>query len=386
MFTLDKNYGFHDPDLRPKPLRIAKRGHLRKSNSINTSRALSTSSTQRPLVPTRRSSILSTCTQSEVPQQDSLSKGSQWTVEDASCRLDNRFRRSSVDTATAVDTSSGTSGPSTSSKPGRRTYKYNIHNMVENHAEAGSNKIRSSVAARSTAVRAVTTGALNKANAPSATKDEGLPSVPTPLLLRRRAVTHGAPVSGEVETNRNSHGRGLRRQTSFGQGFVARMMSNLAHRSHNGPATTTYQDTSNHGPNEKAISLRAQSLEVREPLGRISESSGGTEGSNGSNLEDALAAFPTPPTSNGTSPRPSETFPAPPSELQRCRSLRKPESTSITGAELSLTAELDELSSDSDSDMLVAIDIEGPINPAASGQDLWSQHTGLDIVVIIDNS
>lgn len=56
------------------------------------------------------------------------------------------------------------------------------------------------------------------------------------------------------------------------------------------------------------------------------------------------------------------------------------------GAELRLTPEYDDFGSDDGHSLLVAIDIEGTMNKTTNGQSLWSQHTGLDLAVVIDNS
>ena len=56
------------------------------------------------------------------------------------------------------------------------------------------------------------------------------------------------------------------------------------------------------------------------------------------------------------------------------------------GAELTLNPEYDHLSSEKGQSMLVSLDIKGTTNSTSSVQDVWSQHTGLDVVVVIDNS
>ena len=58
----------------------------------------------------------------------------------------------------------------------------------------------------------------------------------------------------------------------------------------------------------------------------------------------------------------------------------------MMGAQLTLTSEYDILDFDDGKTMLVAIDVQAVLNTTISGQNLWSQHTGLDVVVIIDNS
>ena len=58
----------------------------------------------------------------------------------------------------------------------------------------------------------------------------------------------------------------------------------------------------------------------------------------------------------------------------------------MIGAELNLIPENDELGFENGKSMFVAIDVKGVMNAAGGGEDVWSQHTGLDVVVILDNS
>ena len=70
----------------------------------------------------------------------------------------------------------------------------------------------------------------------------------------------------------------------------------------------------------------------------------------------------------------------------RFRELYQPADTVVMGAELTLTPEYDELRTGKEQSMWVSLDIRGTANSPSSVQDVWSQHTGLDIVVVIDNS
>ena len=99
------------------------------------------------------------------------------------------------------------------------------------------------------------------------------------------------------------------------------------------------------------------------------------------------ATYPTPPTSGATSSTAVDSLDSHRSTLpERLRELCKPADAALMGAELTLTPEYDELSSEKERSMWVSLDIKGTTNLTSSVQDVWSQHTGLDIVVIIDNS
>lgn len=109
---------------------------------------------------------------------------------------------------------------------------------------------------------------------------------------------------------------------------------------------------------------------------RQSSSSMRTDTYSESDHHHALAAFPTPPTSTTTSSIRPERF----------RELCTPADAVLMGAELTLTPEYDHLSSEEGRSMLVSLDIKGTTNSSSSVQEVWSEHTGLDVVVVIDNS
>lgn len=372
-----------DPDLTPRPLRIVKRGGLRESESINTSRTISGSSTQRTLVPTRTSSVSSTSTWSQFPQQNDASRASLCHNREILTPLDKQRHSRSASKTTAANTRSSVSRFFANSELQRQPYNQVTRNSIDNTKGNISAEINTSTAPKSTARRAFTTGTFRKADAHSHMNEQDSSSALP--ITKRRVVRDAAPIIGEAGSLRHDLRHVLHRQPS-GKGFITRIVSNLAHRSNMTPSTVTKQDTSKRAPKDKVLDTSAQKLEPREPLERISESSAGTEGTKNSDLEGVLPAFPTPPTSKDTSPRPSESFTGSQSESRRYRSLRIPEDASIMGAELKLTAEHDQLDSEKGNGMLVAIDIEGATNLTASDQHLWSQHVGLDIVVVVDNS
>ena len=379
------NQNVFDSYSAPKPLHIAKRG-LKKSQSVNTSRTLSTSSTLGPIVPARKSSILSNSSESEC-----TSKALQCVNRDKSSILSQHRYRPAVHSSTAVPFRSGVRRSSETNGPQGQPHSRSIMNdLVADMADSGSRnypKVQAGPAVQSTARRAFTTGSFKRETSSDFIKNEESLSVPPdPLVIRRRAVTDFAPICGGTETITHNDGHVLRKQPSHGKTLFSRMMNSIPHRLHTDPPPVMDQDTDKRRSSEEYRMSNTQVHNTRDRLGRISESSGGTDGSNDSYLENTLATFPTPPTSAGTSPRPSENFRFSQPGHQPLRNLKSPEDASIMGAELTLTAEHDELSSDNGNSMLVAIDIEGGLNSVSNGHDLWSQHTGLDVVVIIDNS
>ena len=371
--------GLDDPDLTPKPLRIVKRGNSRKPETINTSRTLSSLSTERQVVPRRTSSVSSASYRPAVRRQDLPSKVRQQTGREMSLHLAKRRRNDFIDTTTAADARNDISR--------KGVHHWGMKSGIRGIAEYRPAEVNTRIAVKSPPIRSITAGAFDNANVPSAISDENQLFVPpTPLVPQRRAVTDTLPIRAEVEATRHAPSHGLCRQDSIKKGFITRMMDNIAHRSRHSPAAAMSDNTSKHRSSERISGTSAQNSQVAKPPGRLSESSGRTDLSKDSHLDGVLAAFPTPPTSVGTSPRVSEMVRISRSESQQYRTIHKPEHTSIMGAELTLTAEHQDLKSDDVENMLVAIDIEGATNSTPLSQDLWSQHTGLDMVVIIDNS
>ena len=374
---------FNDSELTPKPLRITKRGNRRTSDILNISRKLSSSSSQRTLVPTRTSSISSSRIRLDVPSQNLIS-GVSRTRRHLSLQPDKHCRGQCVGTSTAVKTIAS-QFPTTHGFPRNQS----AANMVNDISEHSLVKGNVSVAVRPLTTRAFSTGSFKKSYFLSPINDEEtIPRSPTPLVTQRRAVTENVPLHRHFEAKEQSytHDHLLRRQPSFRKGLISRVMSGLTHRTHSSQATALNREQSMHRTDTKMSDLRTKGPETMGHLGRTSESSGEVDLSTNSPIQSALAAFPTPPTSSGTSSRGSDPLPSFQAEPQPYRNLPQPGKATIMGAELRLTAERDELDSECGDSMLVAIDIAGTLNLTAKEQNLWSQHTGLDVVVIIDNS
>ena len=372
--------GFQDLDMTPKPLRIGKRETRRDSESINTLQSLSDSSALPSTIPTRNSSISSNCTQRQVSLQNNSVQDSQRTT------AATQDQNLPIAAATYISDCTRSSATSAKLKTQRSSLTRGITQMLDPTTEDKPAASRPGTAPKSTAIRAFSTGAVQEIYYPGRFDDEEPHLVPpSSRLTRKRAVTDARPIRGGNELVK--HGHVLRRQSSFGKGFITRMMNNLGHRSHN-----TSVPIGKHGSDDSRSNVTfdraalGQNFEATRPLGRISESSAETNTSNDSRFEAALAAFPTPPTSSGSSPRPHSGVPITQVTTQRHRRICTPEHASIMGAQLLVTAEHDDLTYEDGNNVLVAIDVKGAMNPLSAGQNVWSQHTGLDIVVIVDNS
>ena len=165
---------------------------------------------------------------------------------------------------------------------------------------------------------------------------------------------------------------------------MTRMMGNSAPRAHNNRLVGEERRQSMRLPPQNVQSLESQSCKDLNIAKR--SISGEAETGSDSECDNALSAFPTPPRSYHTAPTSAASTISSRPPSQRYRNLRKPEHAALMGAQLTLTSEYDELDSDDGKTMLVAIDVQGVLNTTISGQNLWSQHTGLDVVVIIDNT
>lgn len=244
--------------------------------------------------------------------------------------------------------------------------------------------------ARPASTRAVTTGAFKKTDFLRPINDEPLvPLVPTPLRRsRRRAVTGNEGYHGHIESMTGTSDHGLLKQSSTRHRLISRVMSGLINRAHPNHAESKDGNSTMQPPHNDTTDCNTRDMDKIDTT-RRSVSSAGTDDYGGSELEGALSAFPTPPSTASASPTSPTSIGFATSSRpisQQHRSLRKPEDAAAMGVQLTLTPEYDQLSSDNGKTMFVAIDVEGALNTTISGQNLWSQHTGLDMVVIIDNS
>lgn len=357
---------YEDPDLTPKPLRIVKRGNPTNSKCPETSPALTASSTQRTLVPTRSSSISSGSALIPFSPLNSSSANAL-----GSGRRTSLHMRKQRQSDTANNSNRALNSTSTVHHTKKRMlYARPMDDMTDGAAARRSSwDVPPAHTTRSTGSRAFTTGTIN-----------------TALMAPKLTVTGARRESTAVANHRlglatePADGPVLQRHTSFRHRFVSRIMGNLSHRSHNG-YTTIDASSKASSKLETNSNLEGQVVDAMDTSRRTSASSEGTD-----TFDSTLASFPTPPTSNEASPTIFGSFSSSHLEPRRYRELCKPEETAIMSAELRLTPEYDEANSDNGNSMLVAIDIEGQINNTNSDHGVGSQHTGLDVAVIIDNS
>lgn len=373
--------GSEDSDLAPKPLRIVKRGSPKKSEISGVFPTLSTSSTQRTLVPTRSSSISSESTQIEISPIDFASAATPWSGRRRSIQIYKQRHSDPIHPITAASIRSGVSPASTRYETrGTLPHYRRMSDMIDcGPARRRFSDVQANPASRNTRSRALTVGAFTTNNILNPISHEPSLSRPNPITTAKRRGMTAVLNRGQGEETEDNCGAVLHRDPSFKHRLITRMMSGLSHRSHISNATS-YEPGRSHLV-ENNIGSQPQVPETMDSSRRTSSSSGRTD-----ILDSALASFPTPPTSNEASPTAAGSFSRSHLGSLPNRALCTAEETAIVGAQLRLTAEYDELSSDNGHSMLVAIDIEGAMNKTSSGQSLWSQHTGLDVAVVIDNS
>ncbi len=373
--------GSEDSDLAPKPLRIVKRGSPKTSEISDVSSTLSTTSTQRTLVPTRSSSISFESTQIELSPIDFASAASSWTGRCRSLQISKQRHSDPVKPITAATLRSGVSPASIRYETrGTLPHYRRMSDMVDDGAARRRfSDVQANPTSRITRSRALTVGAFNTNNLINPISHEPSLSRPTSIITAKRRGMTAVSNRGQGEDMEDNRGAVLHRDPSFKNRLITRMMSGLSHRSHMSNATS--YDPGRSQLVENSLGSHPQVSESMDSSRRTSSSSGRTD-----TLNNALASFPTPPTSNEASPTAAGSFSRSHLESLPNRALCKAEETAIVGAELRMTAEYDQLSSDNGHSMLVAIDIEGAMNRTGSGQSLWSQHTGLDVAVVIDNS
>lgn len=379
--------GFGDPDITPKPLRIAKSGGLPNSDPVTNGSVpcISNSESQRSLVPVRRSSVSVDLSRVDLSQQDLASPTHS---SEGSNSLHVRKQRLSDSGYSSVTSSASNDLDGSPLAPAHAaTREQRASMMVAGESGITPDESKTSIGTRHAPTRAFTTGAFDKTSFLSPINDEPLIS-PTPLValtVRPGAVTTNAESHNPTEATKIDRDRAPRRQASFRNRFMTRVMSGLTHRAHNGRATSNERRRS-----MQLLPQRTQAPVHRprhQPLGHAHRDiSSRTDTCSGSDLDGALSAFPTPPTSNDTSPTTisarQSSIPTPPP----FRILRKPETSAIMGPQLEVTPEYEEMNAKNGETMLVAIDIQGALNATTSGQNLWNTEVGLDVVVIIDNS
>lgn len=377
------NGGFGDPDFTPKPLRVSKR-EPSTTGTVNSSLSIRRSQTHRDLqalAPSERSSTWVNSTQLDLSQQDLAVPTSEWARRNTFLRVHKQRRSEPINTNTAA----------TSREPiGLSPFiPARSRNSCPTMSQLGSSSDASQAItlARPPSTRAFTTGAYRSLN-PLSPVHEVSSSPSASSALRegpRRAVTNVEAFYNDLDALKSIAHRGLRKQRSFKNNLMSRVMSGLTNRNHAGHAAPR---DGNHGTRtlDTPPATPSRACKSTYPL-RQSNASTRTETYGGNDLHHALAAFPTPPASNPTSSTTAGSLNSRSSiRPERFRDLCTPADAVLMGVELNLTPEYDQLSSGMGRGMLVSLDIKGITNSTSSVQDVWSQHTGLDIVLVIDNS
>ncbi len=380
------NGGFGDPNFTPKPLRISKREQADTSTTgtVNSSLSIHKSQTHRNLqaqVASEESSTLVNSTQLDLSLRDFAAPTSQWARRNKFLYVHKQRQSEPINTNTAALTaiSKEPIGP-----PARSRDSCPAISQLRSSSDAG----RANTAVRPASTRAFTTWTHKGAN-PLSPVHEISSSTSASSALRggqRRAVTDAEAFHKDIDASRFFPHRELRKQRSSRNSLMSRVMSGLTNRSHvNHAAQRGKHDATQlslHSPPPTPSRTRE---DMRAP--GQSNSSTGTDTYSWAGLHDALADFPTPPTSNATSSPTAGSFnPRPTIGPERFRELCTPADTVLMGAELMLTPEYNEMSSEKGRSILVSLDIKGTTNSTSEAQDVWSQHTGLDVVVVIDNS
>ena len=382
------NGGFGDPDLTPKPLRISKREHARTSSAgtINSLFPMPKSQTQgnlQALAPSNESSPRINNTPLDLSLQDLAAPTSPWARRNTFLHVHKQRQSEPINTNTAAltQTSKEPIGLSSVASPARTRKSCPTMSQLGNTSDAGT-------ATRPVSIRAFTIGTFGKHNPLSPVHEVSSSNSASPLLRKgqRRAVT-----SAEAfYKDRNSFGTPPHRITqstgSTKNSLISRVMSGLTNRNHNSHAALRGGYDAMQTPPQQSPATQPRNRDNKHIFQR-SDSSIETDMSSDHTPQHAWSAFPTPPTSRATSSatagsvNPHHTI-----MPQRIRELCQPADALVMGAELTLTPEYDELGSGKEQSMWVSLDIRGTVNAPSSVQDVWSQHTGLDIVVIIDNS
>ena len=411
---------FGDPNFTPKPLRISKREKTGPSTATisNSSLSIRKSQTHRDLqalAPTKRSS---NSTQLDLSRQDLGVPTSEWARRNMFLHVQKQRRSEPINPNTAATAAlAGPMGEPIGLSPFIPAASRDSCSTMS-QLGISSDASQAITVARPLPTRAFTTGTYRKLNPLSPVHEVSSSSSASSALRegQRRAVTNVEAFYSDLDALKSFAHRGLRKQRSFKNNLMSRMMSGLTNRNHVGHAAPRDENHGTRTLNSPPASpsrvrngtyplrqsnasemhpLRQRNSSDRQPL-KQTTSGTRTETYCDNDLHHALATFPTPPASVPTSPMSAGSFTSHNSirsershnsiSPKRFRDLCTPADATLMGAELKLTPEYDQLSSGKGRGMLVSLDIQGVTNSKPSVQDAWSEHTGLDIVVVIDNS
>lgn len=384
------NGGFGDPDLTPRPLRISKREHARTSTAgtINSLFPIPKSQTQgdlQALAPSNESSSWINHTPLDLSLQDLAAPTSQWARRNTFLHVHKQRQSEPINTNTAslTKTSKQPNEPIGLS-PARSRKSCPTMSQLGNTSDAGT----AVSATRPVSMRAFTIGAFGKHNplSPVHEVSSSNPASPALRTRQRRAATNAEA----FYKDRNSFGtpphRITQRSSSSKNNLLSRVMSGLTNRNYNGHAASRGEYDAIQTPLEHSPATQSRNRENKHVLKR-SDSSIETDISSERIPQHAQAAYPSPPTSRATSSATAGSVDSHHSIMpERFRELCQTADAVVMGAELTLTPEYDELRTGKEQSMWVSLDVRGTANSSPNVQDVWAQHTGLDIVVIIDNS
>jgi len=198
------------------------------------------------------------------------------------------------------------------------------------------------------------------------TRAGSVPTTPMPFAndTRSRAVTVGSMQSG-IPNSTSQHPGTLKpssTQPSLRQRLLFRVMSGVSSKSQVSHAAMEREMVVQQLDSNHTGEATRDVQEVGGPRPSTA-SSIGTISTFGGNLELALAAFPTPPTSTVTSPTTLASFETSRTTATPARRRVQPTNNAIPGAQLNLLPEIDQLSLDDGKSVFVAVEITGIVGP-----------------------
>ena len=381
-------YGsFGDPNLTPKPLRISKREQVgSNAGTVNSSFSIRKSQTHhdlQTLAPSKKCSTRVNNTQLDLSRQDLAAPSSQWARRNTFLHVHKQRHSEPVYTNTAALITTFKEPIGSSNPP------FNPHARSRDSCSTmgqlgnGLNTSEANTVTRPAAKRAFTTGAYGRLDPLSPVRETSPSSLSVSPALRgdqRRVVTNVETLYKDLTFKTLPHPR-LHKQHSKKNSLMSRMVSGLTNMAHGTNAMPSRNDASQM---TQSFSPTTRSRIPSRADGHAPRRSSSSTATGGSDIYNSLSALPTPPISRATSPTTVNSRPSIRPKI--LRELCTPADATMMGAELTLNPEYDHLSSEKGQSMLVSLDIKGTTNSTSSVQDVWSQHTGLDVVVVIDNS
>ena len=199
---------------------------------------------------------------------------------------------------------------------------------------------------------------------------------------RRRAVTsvEPLPIFGLRTHERDNS---LSRQSSLRQRVISRVVSSVTGRKHSQsrePATVMAE------PQVRGSIDQAYDQRDSRDVSRQSFCSSYTGSCVGTDLTNALAAFPTPPTPTLTPPTSTDgSFKTSVSHQRTPRDLCTPMDVTALAAEFTLTPEFDHTHFETCDSMFVSVDVKATVPKLGLARDDAAAQNLLDVIIVIDN-